>query len=316
MSQDVHVVVGAGPLGLAVVDVLVGRGKRVRLVTRSGGEAMTGVERARGDATDPTDAERVCAGAAVVYACAQPEYTKWPTHFPPIQAGLLAGAEAAGAVYVSAENLYLYGPVDVPLTEDLPTRATGRKGKVRGEMAAAVLAAHAEGRVRTTAGRASDFYGPRVEGSAVGERFFPPILAGKDVRGLGDIDAPHSFTVVGDFARALVTLGGDERAWGRAWHVPNPPPISFRELATLAYAAAGTTGSVKATPSIIIRGLGLVVPVLREVAEMLHEFDRPFVVDDSAYRSTFGGADPTSHPDAVAATVKWYRTHALAGPAS
>ncbi|MCB0964204.1 MAG: NAD-dependent epimerase/dehydratase family protein, partial [Acidimicrobiales bacterium] len=252
------------------------------------------------------------ADAAVVYGAAQPAYHRWPQEFPGLQAAILAGAEAAGAVYVAVENLYAYGPVDGPMTEDLPLRPTTRKGRVRARLAEELVEAHRSGRVRTTAGRASDFFGPHVAGSVVGERFFPPILAGKAVSVLGDPSTRHTFTYAPDLARALIVLGSREEAWGRAWHVPNPETTTIAAFAERAYAAAGTTGRVRATPAWALRLAGLVVPAARETVEMRYEFEEDFVVDDSAVRAAFGLA-ATPLDEALADTVAWWRAHEARG---
>ena len=74
-------------------------------------------------------------GAAVVYHAASAPYHRWPELLPPLMRGVLDGAAAAGARVVYADNLYAYGPVDGPLTEDLPSRATGPNGRVRATLA-------------------------------------------------------------------------------------------------------------------------------------------------------------------------------------
>ncbi len=309
MADGVHVVIGAGPVGSAVAGHLAGLDAKVRIVTRSGGGPdLPGVERVAADVLDPDQQARLAAGAGVVYACAQPEYHRWPEEFPALQDAMLAVATAADAVYVAMENTYMYPPTPGPLTEALPFTATTRKGRIRGVLAQQVLDAHRDGRVRTVSGRASDFFGPRVTGSTVGDRFFPPILAGKAVSVLGDPDARHSYTYVPDIARGLVRLGAEPSAWGRAWHLPSAPAISTRAFAAQAYAAAGTSGRVKKVPAVALRALGLVVPPVREMIEMRYEFETDFVVDDSAYRAAFGD-EPTPLGDALAATIAWYRTH-------
>ena len=100
-------------------------------------------------------------------------------------------------------NLYAYGPVDGPLTEELPSRATGPNGRVRATLADQLLEADASGAVRATIGRASDYYGPRGRQSTAGERLFVPAINGKATQVLGDPDLPHTFTYLRDFARGL-----------------------------------------------------------------------------------------------------------------
>ncbi|MFC9975697.1 hypothetical protein ACFVH6_32890 [Spirillospora sp. NPDC127200] len=47
-----------------------------------------------------------------------------------------------------ADNLYVYGPVDGPMTEDLPYSAAGPKGRARAEADELILDAHRSGRIR------------------------------------------------------------------------------------------------------------------------------------------------------------------------
>jgi hypothetical protein len=98
---------------------------------------------------------------------------------------VLDGAAAAGAKLVFADNLYVYGPPDGPMTEETPQRAEGKKGRTRIKMADAVLGAHADGKLRVTIGRSSDYYGARGTASTVGENIMKPALRGKRARWLG-----------------------------------------------------------------------------------------------------------------------------------
>ncbi|CAA9558255.1 MAG: NAD-dependent epimerase/dehydratase [uncultured Thermomicrobiales bacterium] len=313
-GDELHVIFGTGPLGLATARVLVARGKRVRMVNRSGrapdGQAVPArVEIRRGDATDPASTREVCTGATAVYQCAQPAYTEWVEKFPPLQAGVLEGAAAVGAKLIVAENLYMYGPHDGPLTEELPYAARTRKGETRARMAEAVSEAHRGGKVRTTAGRGADFFGPGVLDSVLGERVFPPLLAGKRASAIGNIDLPHTYTFIEDFGRALATLGEREEALGQAWHVPNAETRTTRQLVTLAFEQAGLKPKVSGMGGLMMRLGGLVIPEARETVEMMYEFERPFVVDHGRYARAFGG-EATPHPEAIERTLDWYRTHA------
>ncbi len=306
-----HVIVGAGTIGDAVARLLVGDGHTVRMVTRSGsGPVHPAVERVTADAADTQRLTDLTRGAAALYNCANPPYHRWPTDWPPLAAALLTAAERTGAVLVTMGNLYGYGPVDAPMTEDTPLRsAPGTKGAVRNRMWLDALAVHEAGRARVTEARASDFYGPGIRSTGhLGEQFVPRLLAGRKPRLMqGDLDAPHSFTHVGDVARTLVTLASDERAWGRPWHVPTDRAVSIREVATrLARIAGVPDPSVQVLPRVAIRLGGLAVPFLRELPEVRHQFAAPFVLDSSAAQVTFGLA-PTPLDEGLAQTVAWWR---------
>jgi nucleoside-diphosphate-sugar epimerase len=305
-----HVVLGKGPVGASTAALLAGLGAEVVVLSRSGGGPSAGCTHVAVDASDRRSMIEACAGAAVVYNCANPSaYHRWAEEWPPMATALLDAAEHAGAVLVTTSNLYGYGRVDGPVTDDLPLSTEGEKGRIRVAMWNEALARHRAGRVRVTEARAADFYGPRVtDGGHLGTRVLPRLMAGKKVRLLGDPDVPHSFTYVPDVARTLVRLGSDERAWGAAWHVPTAPPLTQRQAIAGLCAAAGVEPvPVGRLPWSLVRASGLAVPMLRELQETRHQLDAPFVLDSSRTTTTFG-LEPTSMEDGFGATVGWYRS--------
>ena len=310
-NANQHVVFGTGPLGLAVMDVLVAQGKEVTLVNRSGtiGEATArGVNVVRADVTVPQEVTAVSRNAAVVYLCAMPPYTQWPTLFPPLVNGVLAGVAATNATLVYGDNLYMYGPNPNGgrISEDLPDAATGHKGRTRAAMAQTLLDAHAAGKLRVAIGRAPDFYGPRALNATFGERFWQSVLAGKTPNLIGDLDQPHTYTFIRDFARGLVTLGAHEAALGQAWHVPSAPTITTRQWLALVETELGTTIKPRVANKAMLTMLGWFNPLIREIKEMYPSFANPYIVDHSRFAATFGG-EPTSHQTAIRETLAWFQ---------
>lgn len=304
-----HVIVGAGQVGGQVAKLLAADGHEVVVVTRSGsGPKAPGITIVAADAGDAARMRKIAEGADAIYNCANPQYHRWVQDWPPIANSLLEAAEANGAVLVTLGNLYGYGPVDGPMTESTPLAATGTKGRVRADMWRQALAAHEAGRARVTEVRGSDYFGVGASGQAfIGERFVPPLLAGKPAMVFSDPDVPHCWTYVPDVARALVTVGTDERAWGRAWHIPTNPAISARALAErIATLAGAPKARINRMPRWVLDALALVVPFIRETKETRYQFDQPFIVDSSAFEATFGIA-PTPMDDALKATIAWYR---------
>jgi len=308
-TSDLHAVLGAsGGIGSAVVRELARRGRRVRAVNRDGNaDVPAGVERLAADVATTDGAKAACAGAAVVYHCAQPPYTNWPAAFPPLTDAIADGAVAAGAKLVLADNLYLYGPHAGPLTEDLPGAATGPKGRVRAEMAERLLAAHREGRLRVAIGRASNYYGPNGLSSVTGERLFRAAVAGRTVRWVGRLDQPHSLSYLEDVAAGLAVLGERDQADGQAWHLPAAEPLTGRQFLELVVAASGGRSKIATNSAAMTRLAGVFVPLIREVGEVLYEFQAPYILDWTRYQRAFGPFTPTPHAEAVARTVAWFR---------
>lgn len=306
-NTELHVVFGTGPLGMAVARKLASQGKRVRMVNRSGrGTRPAGVEIAQADVTSHEDARRACAGASVVYNCTNAPYTQWPQTFPLLMAGVIEGAASVGAKLIVGDNLYMYGPVRGPISEDLPYAATGRKGLTRARMARMALDAHNAGRVRVAIGRASDFYGPGVLDSAMGQRVFENILRGMPADLLGDIDAPHSYTYIEDFADGLATLGERDEALGQVWHLPTAQTLTTRQFVQMVFQEADLPVKLRVAPRPLISIMALFNPIIQEIKEMLYEFEEPFVLDHSKFERAFG-SNPTPHAEAIRQTLGWYR---------
>ena len=304
MATTSHVVLGAGPVGRAVISSLAARGITPIVVTRSG-QAVSGAVSLRADLGDRSAAAAATAGAEVVFQCAQPAYHRWPQEFRALQSRLVEAVAASGALLVAAENVYGYGAVPGPLTEALPLAATTRKGRVRAQMWRDLADAHQAGRLRVVAGRASDFFGPGVTASAVGDRFFAPICRGERLDVVGDPDRLHTYTYVPDFGEALVRLSETPATWGSAWHVPNATTVTTREFADIAAGLAAVPLRLRPVRAWQLRLIGTVVPEVRETNEMLYEFDEDHVVDHTAYAAVLGD-HATPLREALAATVAAY----------
>ncbi|MGW5193620.1 NAD-dependent epimerase/dehydratase family protein [Kribbella sp. NPDC004138] len=300
--MSLQIVVGAGPVGTATARLLAERGDQVRVITRSG-SGPEGVERIAADATDADVLARHAEGASTVYSCAGPPYHRWPTDWPPLGAALVKAAEASGAVLVTTGNLYGYGAVDRPMTEDMPLRPNSVKGQVRAKLWTDALEAHRAGRIRTAEVRGSDYLGAGAL-TTFSVMVLPKVVAGKRASVPADLDAPHTWTYVGDVARTLIAVGDDEHAWGRAWHVPSAEPVSVRALAARAADLAGAPPArIAAMPVTALRLAGLFNPAARALVETQYQWRRPFVLDSTAATVAFS-IKPTPVDDALRESVE------------
>lgn len=309
-KNELHVIFGTGPAGATLADKLLARGRRVRLVNRSGkGDVPTGAELVKGDAMQPDAVRETCRDAAAVYHCANVPYQDQVRVMPQMQTSILQGVAATGAKLVVLDTLYSYGETGGNvMTEATPFAATTRKGRMRTQLAREYMQAHADGKLRVTLARAADFYGPRVTNSAFGDRVFTPAVAGKRARLLGNIDLPHSFSYINDVARTMAVLGENEQSFGRAWHVPvTPADVTQRDMVKTIERILGKPVKILAFPKLAIRAFGLFDPFMREFVEMFYQYQEPQTVDASAVAETFG-LHATPIEEAIRNTVGWYRS--------
>lgn len=312
MSSERHLIFGTGPVGKAIMAELAQRGKNITMVNRSGRleNAPEGVSVIAADVTDEARTQQLAKGATYIYNATNPPYTEWHRLFPPLNTSILKAASAAGARLIVMDNLYMYGPTNgAPMTEQLPYRATGKKGVTRARMAEELLTAHQRGDVQMLMGRASDFFGPGVFDSSVGQRLFANAVQGKPAQMLGKIDLPRTYSYVPDVGKALVVLAHDDAAYGKAWHLPNPETVTTREFVRMVYESAGQPLKIQVIGPVMQRILAPFIPILKEVAEMNYSNEQPYVVDDSPYKKRYGDT-ATPLQEAIAHTVAWFQQHA------
>ena len=283
-----YVIVGAGPVGRHTAELLRDRGDHVRVVTRSGHGVVDGVESVRADASDPDALSRIVDGATALFNCANPgDYTTWQQVWPPLAESLSQAAERTGATLVVTSNLYPYGPTTAPMVEGQADAATDHKGRLRAGMWADAKARHEAGRIRMVEVRGSDYVGAGVGPNGHGTRHVPAAVRGKTAWVIGKADVPHTWTDVLDVARTLVAVADRPDTWGRVWHVPSNAPRTQRQALTDVLAAGGHPAvAVRAIPMPVLRGLALVNPLLREIADLAYMWTRPYVLDSALTQQT------------------------------
>lgn len=299
---ELHVVTGAGPVGWTVAEQLAAQGHSVRVLTRSGsGPEHPMIERRVVD-IESDDLRPHLSGATAVYHCTHVAYenTVWRNKLVAMEHRVLDAA--AGTVVAFPESLYAYGRVDGPIREDSPRDATFRKLGVRTQL----LAARDAHSTPTVSVAASDFYGPRVLTSHMGERVIAPILAGKPVRVLASADLPHSFTYVPDLAAAMITAAASPSLWNTVLHAPTAPAVSQRGMIEMFSAAAQLPSpKVGIIPAWALRLLSAVPGPMKELGDTLYQFRYPYVLDSGRSEAILG-QQPTSLVDGTAATMAWW----------
>jgi nucleoside-diphosphate-sugar epimerase len=149
-----------------------------------------------------------------------------------------------------------------------------------------------------------------------GERMVPAILARRTLRVMGGADQPHSFTFVPDLAAAMIAAAHTPALWNRVLHAPTNPALTQRQLAASFAEAAGVPQPrIGVMPGWLLRMAGLFSADVRELAEMLYQFERPFVMDSGASEAALD-LRPTPLDEAARLTVDWWKSESDLGVSS
>jgi nucleoside-diphosphate-sugar epimerase len=292
-DKQLHVaVVGAGQIGTPVVERLAELGARVTWISRTRPRALPkGVEHRSVDATDARALAEAIRGAQSLIAAVNPaiyDAQVWRETLPPLHRGLIDAASKVGSRLVVLDALYLYALDRGPLKPETAQAPSTQKGNIRKQVADMLAQAQAEGRVRATVLRASDFWGPGLSAALITRDGLRALKQGKRPFLVGDPDQPHAFSHRDDVVNALVNLAlAESDVEGRVFHAP-VVHVAPRALLSALTRALGVEARPFVTPAWLLRVLGLFSKQMRGMVEMLPQWQNPYLVDDSAYCERFG----------------------------
>lgn len=305
-----HVLLGAGgALTRPLADELLAAGEAVKLVSRSG-YSIPGTESVRADLLRAGEVLGAVEESSAVYLIAGLPYNTavWREQWPSVMRNAIAACSAKGARLLFFDNVYMYGKVRGPMTEETPVAPCSAKGEIRAETAGLLLSAIGRGEVKALIARSADFYGPHARGSSVPMLLVLERLAqGKKAQWLANAHAPHSLTYTLDCGKALVLLARNDDAFGGVWHLPTAgPPVTGEEFVRIAARNLGTSRSYSVLGRGMVRVGGLFNPLVRETYEMLYQSENEYLFDSSKFCSRFGFV-PSTYEEGIASAAAYVR---------
>jgi nucleoside-diphosphate-sugar epimerase len=302
-------ILGAGgPIGNELARILAAKNTPFRLVGRNP-RPVAGAELHAADLTDREQTIRAVAGSTVVHLVVGLKYDLrvWQDLWPRIMANVIEACTRAQAKLVFFDNVYMYGKVDGPMTEDTPYAPCSKKGEVRARIATALIDEMKAGRLTAMIARSADFYGPDTGNGVPNVLVFEALAKGRKPSWLVDAGVPHSLTFIPDAARGVAMLAERETAWNQVWHLPTAPdPPTGREFIEMAAREFGTAPGFRVLSRPVLRAVGWFNSDVRESREMLYQSDSPYVFDSTKFAREFGFAG-TSYPDGIRAAADSYK---------
>lgn len=305
--MGLHTILGAnGVIGRELSRELRQAGHRVRQVSRSPQSEHPDDEVRAANLLDAAATAGAVAGSDVAYLVAGLKYDArvWQAEWPVIMRNTIDACAEHAVPLVFFDNVYAYGRVDGPMTEDTPYNPCSRKGEVRARIATTLMDAVQRGNVRAMIVRAADFYGPGAALSLTNATVIERVRAGKSPQWIGNAQAQHSFTFTPDAASTVARLAMLPAAWGHVWHAAtSAEPMSGERFARIACEMTERPYALQVAPRWMLRLMGLVSPILRENMEMLYQFEWPYTFDSRTTEAVTGLA-ATPYRDGIAVTLQ------------
>jgi nucleoside-diphosphate-sugar epimerase len=232
-------------------------------------------------------------------------FDKWTQVMPLVTDNILEGAMERQANVIFPGNVYVYGRFQtIPAKENHPQAATTKKGKLRIELER--KDEHSSGKVKVVIPRFPDYYGPNVTNKLM-KPIFMAAISGEKASWIGNLDVQHNFVYIEDAASACTILGENTGSYGDVWHVPGAGPITGREFIDMAFKAAGKKPNIGVLSGYMIREVGQLDAEVRELIELMYEFEEPLVLDGSKFSPKFPSFRYTPHKEGIKKTINWYQ---------
>ena len=302
-----QVILGAGgAIGKDLARELKKYTDKIRLVSRNPVTVNEDDELFAGDLMVPEKVEKAIKGANVAYVTAGLAYnTKvWQEQWPVIMKNVISACKKHKTRLVFFDNIYAYNPNHLnPMAEETEIFPASKKGKVREEIAQMILDEISNGKLDAMIARAADFYGPGINNSVLNETVFKNLKAGKRANWFCSVSVKHNFTYTPDAAKATALLGNTESAYGQVWHLPTVAAVPMQQWIDTFAAELNVKSKTMVVSKFMVSLMGLFVPIMREMKEMLYQYDRDYDFDSSKFETVFK-ITPTSMEEGIRQVVK------------
>jgi nucleoside-diphosphate-sugar epimerase len=251
--------------------------------------------------------EKAIEGSEVVYLLVGFDYKLkvWQNNWPKLMRTTIDACIKHHAKLVFFDNVYLYDQNTIPhMTEESAINPPSKKGAVRKEIAEMLLNEVRSGKLTALIARSADFYGPANDKSLLVELVYKNLKKGKRANWFIDANKKHSFTYTPDAAKATALLGNTPAAYNQVWHLPTDKNIlTGKEMTALFAKEMNVTGKVAVLPMWLLKLLGVFMPLMREMSEMMYQYDQDYFFDSSKFDKRFN-FEPTSYQAGVKKTIE------------
>ena len=263
------------------------------------------------DLTDSKSLEKAVEGSSICYVTIGFEYNLkvWQQQWLSFIKNAVDACIKYNSKLVFFDNVYAIGKDNIKhITENSAISPSSKKGEIRAEVDRFIIERIEKGNPEIIIARSPDFFGPeKKNNSLMMNLIYDNLIKGKTAQWFGNADVIHSMGFTPDLAKGTALLGNSPDAYNQIWNLPvDKNALTGREWVKLFADELKTSDKVKVIPEIVIKLLGIFVPVLREMPEMIYQFENQFYFDSSKFISRFN-FEPTKNKEAVRLTIEKLR---------
>ena len=281
-----------GAIGVELAKALPKYTDQIRLVSRNPKKVSSNDQLMAIDLLNPDALKKAIKGSSIVYVTVGFDYNikVWRKNWPTLVRKVIAACQEYECKLVFFDNIYMYDANHLDgMTEETPVNPPSKKGEVRAQIAKMIMDEVKAGKLTALIARSADFYGPGIKNtSMLTETVFKPLSEGKKANWMGSAKYKHSFTYTPDAGKATAILGNSDSAYNQVWHLPTAPnPFTGKEWVEHIAKEMGVKPNYREASKTIIKVMGLFMPIMKEMVEMMYQYDRDYVFNSDKFEKQF-----------------------------
>ncbi len=275
---------------------------QIRLVSRTPKKVNETDELVVADLLNAAQTEDAVKGSEIVYLTAGLPYNSkiWQEQWPIVMRNVIDACKKHQAKLVFFDNLYMYGQVHGIMTESTPFNAISKKGLARAKIADMLLEEIKNKTLTAMICRAPEFYGPRNTLSGTKATIFDNIKKHKKLQVLISENTLRTLVYTPDAGRATALLGNTNDAYNQTWHLPcDTNRLTTKQFIGLCSSINGTQYKYSVLKKGMISILALFIPMLKELKELLYQWEQDYIFDCTKFNNRFPDFKTTLLADGI-----------------
>jgi nucleoside-diphosphate-sugar epimerase len=297
-----HTILGAGgAVANALTRELTNNNETIRLVSRKPiANTAKNISWKKADLLNCAEVLDSAKGSSVIYLTAGLVYDKniWQAQWPVVMQNAINVAKETGARLIFFDNVYMYGLVDGPMTENTPYNPCSAKGEVRAKIATQLMDEAKAGNIKATIARAADFYGTENKNGFFDMMVLDNYAKGAKAQWLGNLQKLHSFSYIPDMGKGVYLLGQNPDSDNQIWHMPTAKPLTGKQFIDMTAKIYNVEPKVFAINKFMLWSYGLFNKVVASTVEMYYQYNHDYIFDSSKFEKAFN-VKPTSYEEGI-----------------
>lgn len=281
--------------------------QNIRLVSRNPKKVNESDVLFKADLLDATQTANAVEGSEIVYMTAGLPYNAklWEEQWPIVMKNVIEACKKHKAKLVFFDNVYMYGEVNGTMTEETPFNAVSVKGKARAGIATMVLDAIKNKTLTAMICRAPEFYGPRNTLSGTNATIFDNIRNKKRLQVILSDSTLRTLIYTPDAGRATALLGNTPDAYHQTWHLPcDDNRLNTKQFIDMTSKIYGQELKYSVMGKWLIKILGIFIPFIKEIVELLYQWEQDYIFDSSKFKKRFPDFKVTNLKDGVSEIIE------------